>query len=75
MRRRILIAVVLAGCASRSPSTAAEQNPVTEAPAPAARKAPDFTLTDTEGNQVTLSALLAEGPVILAFFPKAFTGG
>jgi cytochrome oxidase Cu insertion factor (SCO1/SenC/PrrC family) len=73
MRRRILFAVLLAGCASRSPSTAPEQKAVTEAPA--ARKAPDFTLTDTEGNQVTLSALLAEGPVILAFFPKAFTGG
>jgi peroxiredoxin Q/BCP len=38
-------------------------------------KAPDFTLPDTEGNPVTLSGLLARGPVILAFFPKAFTPG
>lgn len=38
-------------------------------------KAPDFTLPDTEGKPVTLSKLLAEGPVILAFYPKAFTSG
>ena len=37
--------------------------------------APDFTLPDTEGNMVTLSKLLAEGPVIVYFFPKAFTPG
>jgi peroxiredoxin Q/BCP len=37
--------------------------------------APDFTLPDTEGKPVTLSKLLAKGPVILAFFPKAFTPG
>jgi peroxiredoxin Q/BCP len=38
-------------------------------------KAPDFTLPDTDGKPVTLSKLLAEGPVILAFYPKAFTAG
>jgi peroxiredoxin Q/BCP len=38
-------------------------------------KAPDFTLPDTEGRQVSLSALLQKGPVILAFYVKAFTPG
>ena len=38
-------------------------------------KAPDFTLPDTEGKPVTLSKLLEQGPVILAFYPKAFTPG
>ncbi len=38
-------------------------------------KAPDFTLPDTEGKPVTLSRLLTQGPVILAFYPKAFTPG
>jgi peroxiredoxin Q/BCP len=38
-------------------------------------KAPDFTLTDTEGEKVTLSRVLRDGPVILFFFPKAFTPG
>jgi peroxiredoxin Q/BCP len=38
-------------------------------------KAPDFTLPGTDGKPVTLAKLLARGPVILAFFPKAFTPG
>jgi peroxiredoxin Q/BCP len=37
--------------------------------------APDFTLPDTAGNPVTLSRLLEKGPVIVIFFPKAFTSG
>jgi thioredoxin-dependent peroxiredoxin len=38
-------------------------------------RAPDFTLPDTEGKPVTLSKLLGRGPVILAFYVKAFTPG
>ncbi len=38
-------------------------------------KAPDFTLPDTHGVPVELSRLLEKGPVILAFYPKAFTPG
>ncbi len=38
-------------------------------------RAVDFTLPDTDGNPVTLAKLLERGPVILAFFPKAFTPG
>ena len=38
-------------------------------------KAPDFTLPDTDGKPVALSKLLDRGPVILAFFIKAFTPG
>ncbi len=38
-------------------------------------KAPDFTLPDTDGKPVTLSRLLQQGPVILAFYIKAFTPG
>jgi thioredoxin-dependent peroxiredoxin len=45
------------------------------APIKVGDKAPDFTLTDTEGKQVTLSAMLRSGPAILFFFPKAFTPG
>ena len=37
--------------------------------------APDFTLPSTDGGQVTLSKALSEGPVVLFFFPKAFTSG
>ena len=37
-------------------------------------KAPDFTLPDQDRQQVTLSDALAKGPVVLAFFPAAFSG-
>ena len=37
--------------------------------------APDFEVQDTEGNSHKLSAMVEHGPVILAFFPKAFTPG
>ena len=35
----------------------------------------DFTLRDQTGTDRTLSALLAEGPVVLFFYPKAMTTG
>jgi peroxiredoxin len=38
-------------------------------------RAPDFSLQDSDGNTVHLKALLAQGPVMLVFFPKAFTMG
>ena len=36
-------------------------------------KAPDFTLMDQDRKPVTLSAVLQNGPVVLAFFPGAFS--
>ena len=36
---------------------------------------PDFTVTDTQGQTYVLSKALETGPVIVAFFPKAFTSG
>ena len=36
-------------------------------------KAPDFTLMDQDRKPVTLSAALQQGPVVLAFFPAAFS--
>jgi peroxiredoxin Q/BCP len=37
--------------------------------------APDFSVLDTDGNRLTLSKLVERGPVVVAFFPKAFTPG
>lgn len=39
------------------------------------QKAPEFDVTDTEGKRLVLKELLGSGPVILAFFPAAFTPG
>lgn len=35
--------------------------------------APDFTTVDQAGDTVRLSEMLADGPVVLFFYPKAFT--
>ena len=37
-------------------------------------KAPEFTLPNQDRESVTLGAALAKGPVVLAFFPAAFSG-
>lgn len=36
--------------------------------------APDFTLSDQHGEELTLSTLVADQPVALVFFPLAFSG-
>ena len=38
-------------------------------------KAPNFDLVGSDGKQYTLSQFKGKKPVVLAFFPKAFTGG
>lgn len=37
--------------------------------------APNFTLSSTKGGKVTLADYKGKQPVVLAFFPAAFTGG
>lgn len=36
-------------------------------------RAPDFTLPDQDGKPVALADLLADGPMVVFFYPKAFT--
>jgi thioredoxin-dependent peroxiredoxin len=38
-------------------------------------KIPDFTASDQNGVPVTFSEVLAEGPVVVFFYPKAMTTG
>jgi len=38
-------------------------------------KAPEFVLQDSDGNEVSLSDLLQNGPLILYFYPADFTPG
>ena len=37
--------------------------------------APDFSLKGSDGKDYTLSQFKGKNPVVLAFFPLAFTGG
>jgi len=39
------------------------------------QRAPEFTLPDQDGSDVSLSRLLKDGPVILFFYPADFTPG
>jgi peroxiredoxin Q/BCP len=38
-------------------------------------RAPEFTLPDQDGREVSLTSLLNSGPLILYFYPKDFTPG
>ena len=38
-------------------------------------KAPDFSLLGSDGNTYTLTQFKGKSPVVIAFFPKAFTTG
>ena len=37
--------------------------------------APDFSLVGSDGETYSLARFRGEKPVVIAFFPKAFTGG
>lgn len=39
------------------------------------KAAPDFELPGSDGSVYRLSEIVADRPVVLAWFPKAFTGG
>ena len=45
------------------------------APLAVGDKAPNFTLPDQNGNQVSLSQFVGKKNVVLAFYVLAFTGG
>ena len=62
-----LLSVALAGGLLASPARAQELN-VGDA-------APDFTLEGTDGKTYTLSKDLKGRWLVLAWFPKAYTGG
>jgi len=38
-------------------------------------EAPDFQLTGSDGKVYTLKQFTGKTPVVIAWFPKAFTGG
>jgi cytochrome oxidase Cu insertion factor (SCO1/SenC/PrrC family) len=76
MRSRILVWVLF--LALVPPAVVHAQEKSESPPAPAVGvgdMAPDFTLRDQNGNQVTLSDFRGEKRVILAFYVFAFTGG
>jgi peroxiredoxin len=51
------------------------QQPANPVPLKVGDVAPNFTLSSTQGGKVTLADYKGKNPVVLAFFPAAFTGG
>ena len=77
MRKPLLAALLL----SLAVSAAAQQKEAKkDAPPPAPKikvghQAPDFTLKDQNGNDVSLASFRGKKSVVLAFYVFAFTGG
>ena len=63
---RLLMAALLASVALGSQFAAALE---------VGDKAPNFSLPASDGMTYSLSQFAGDKPVIIAFFPKAFTGG
>ena len=51
------------------------QQPGEPTPLKVGDQAPNFTLGSTAGGKVSLADFQGKNPVVLAFFPAAFTGG
>jgi len=73
----LLLAILAVPALGQQPAASPAQPP----PAPpktnlkVGQPAPDFTLTDTEGKQVSLHDFKGKKNVVLAFYVLAFTGG
>ena len=75
---RLLPLALVAGGLLASPAgaqTAPAASTTTAAELKVGDQAPDFTLPGTDGKTYTLSKDLKGRWVVLAWFPKAFTGG
>jgi len=76
----LLLAVIALPALGQATATPAQTKPATPPVAPkthlkVGEAAPDFTLTDTEGKQVSLHDFKGNKNVVLAFYVLAFTGG
>jgi hypothetical protein len=78
MRKPLLTGLMLLALAA--PLAAQQKEAAKQAPPPAPKikvgsTAPDFTLKDQAGNDVSLSSFRGKKNVVLAFYIFAFTGG
>ena len=74
----LLIGMFVISCGRSSSDTQSAAMPVPDSivQLTVGEDAPMFTLPGTpDGEEIILSEVLEDKPVLLAFFPKAFTGG
>ena len=70
MRLLATAALLCMSCAVLAGQQAGEPTPLK-----VGDEAPNFTLGSTAGGKATLADFKGKNPVVLAFFPAAFTGG
>jgi thioredoxin-dependent peroxiredoxin len=70
MRLHTVTALAFASCGAML-----AQQPGDPTPLKVGDAAPNFTLGSTMGGKVTLADFKGKSPVVVAFFPAAFTGG
>lgn len=71
-----LLAVLAINAFSQQPAPSPSPQPATpKTHLKVGQEAPEFALTDTEGNEVKLSDFKGKKNVVLAFYVLAFTGG
>jgi peroxiredoxin Q/BCP len=76
----LLVVIALTGF-GQQPTVSPAKQAVAQQPEPpkthlkVGQPAPDFTLTDTEGKEVSLHDFKGKKNVVLAFYVLAFTGG
>lgn len=70
MRRLVLPLMALAALVSAQQGNESQPQPLK-----VGDMAPDFNLPATTGGKISLSSYRGKSPVVLAFFPAAFTGG
>jgi peroxiredoxin len=76
MKRALrVLPLAFIACGLLAGSAAAQTAATTTAELKVGDQAPDFTLPATDGKTYTLSKDLRGHWVVLAWFPKAFTGG
>ena len=76
MRLLAATALMFAWCAAMlGQQPGAGQQPGEPTPLKVGDEAPNFTLGSTAGGKATLADFKGKNPVVLAFFPAAFTGG
>ncbi len=76
----VLILLTVAAFGQAQPQPAQPAQPAAKPPAikthlKVGDKAPDFTLVGVDGKTIQLKKLKGKTNVVLAFYPKAFTGG
>jgi cytochrome oxidase Cu insertion factor (SCO1/SenC/PrrC family) len=72
MRAAVVAAALLVAAAAFAQE---KEKPMTARLIEAGAEAPDFRLNDHQGNGVRLSSFRGKKWVVLAFYPKALTGG